>query len=193
MKAHPRNVIVAGSPGAWTNVVAHLLANKGWAITWPNQNLEVPEARFFLEHNAQNIEIHRIHQIICREHQTIPFSDRLPHFYAKVYPGPAEYLAQFPDQPVVLSSISLPPFLDLWVGASNVVINIQATEAEDLEGLRRIASLASDPVYLQSVCKTHQTRYNRHLQLFPKVFTMSNAEVKDKRFDRLSQFLNSAF
>lgn len=193
MKAHPRNVIVTGSPGAWTNVVARLLANKGWAITWPGQNLDIPEARFFLEHNAQNIEIHRIHQLICRGHQTIPFSDRLPHFYTKVYPGPAEYIAQFQNQPVVISSISLPPFLDLWVGASNVVINIQATEAEDLEGLGRITGRMDDPVYLQSVRKTHQTRYNRHLRLFPKVFTMSNAEVKDKRFDRLSQFLNSAF
>jgi hypothetical protein len=193
MKANPRNIIVAGSPGAWTNMVSRWIHNKGWAITWPDQNLDVPEGRFFLDHNSQNIEIHRMHQLICREHQTIPFSDRLPQFYAAVYPGPAEYIAQFQNQPVVLSSISLPPLLDLWVGASNVVINIQAAPHEDMEWLRRVMPAGTDPVYLQSVFKTHQTRYNRHLRLFPKVFTMSNAEVKDKRFDRLSQFLNSAF
>jgi hypothetical protein len=39
----------------------------------------------------------------------------------------------------------------------------------------------------------HISRYNDHLKLFPKVFTMTNAEVKDSRFKELEEFLHSVF
>lgn len=193
MKAHPHNIIVAGSPGAWTNAIAQSLARQGWAITWPGQVLDAYEGQPFLTNNAQNIEMHRIHQQLCERHGVSLVHSRLPHFYQEVYPGPAEYLEQFGKQPVVLSSISLPPFLDLWAGASNVVIDIQATEAEDLAMLNQLSDRTYDTMYLKAVRLHHLARYTRHLKLFAKVFTVTNAEVKDNHLTGLTRFLNSAF
>lgn len=193
MRAHPHNIIVAGSPGAWTHVVARAIAKLGWAITWPGQELDAYEGQPFLDDYAQNVEMHRIHQHLCERHGVSLVSSRLPHFYPEVYPGPTEYMAQFGKMPVVLSSISLPPFLDLWAGASNVVIDIQATEQEDLTMLQQLTNQPYDATYLQAVRLHHLSRYTRHLQLFAKVFTLTNAEVRDQQLTGLSRFLNSAF
>lgn len=192
MIGHPHNIIVAGTPGAWTNTVATAIASQGWAVTWPGQDLDNPEVQKFLNNNAQNIEMHNIHQQICEWHNVSLFSPKLPDYYHPPYPGPAEYLSKF-EGPVVLSSISLPPFLDLWANASNVVIHIEATEAEDLAMLNQWSQNKFALDHVKAVRDNYINRYHRHLKLFPKVFTMTNAEAKDRKLTELARFLNSAF
>jgi hypothetical protein len=119
-------------------------------------------------------------------------SANLPTFYDVPYPGPKEFLAKF-DDPVVISGTCLSPFLDLWVEAANVVIDIQATEAEDLKTLRSWTDGSFTGKHLKEVREHQLSRYTQHLRLFPRVFTMTNSEVRDERFDGLLSFLNSTF
>jgi len=192
MIGHPHNIIVAGTPGAWTNVVVSAIATQGWAITWPDQDLDNAEAQKFLQNNSQNFEMHNIHQQLCEWHNVSLFSQKLPDFYHSVYPGPAEYLAKF-KTPVVLSSLSLPPFLDLWVGASNVVIDIRATAEEDFAMLNHWSQNKFALDHIQVVRDNYVNRYVKHLKLFSKVFTMTNEEAKNRQLTGLAKFLNSAF
>jgi len=192
MIGHPHNIIVAGTPGAWTNTVVSAIAAQGWAITWPDQELDNPEAQKFLQNNAQNYEMHNIHQQLCEWHNVSLFSPKLPDYYHPVYPGPAEYLAKFRG-PVVLSSLSLPPFLDLWVGAGNVVIDIRATEEDDFAMLNQWSQHKFALDHIKVVRDNYVNRYNKHLKLFPKVFTMNNEEAKNRQLTELARFLNSAF
>jgi hypothetical protein len=192
MIGHPHNIIVAGTPGAWTNVVVSAIATQGWAITWPDQDLDNAEAQKFLQNNSQNFEMHNIHQQLCEWHNVSLFSQKLPDFYHSVYPGPTEYLAKF-KTPVVLSSISLPPFLDLWVGASNVVIDIRATAEEDFAMLNHWSQNKFALDHIQVVRDNYVNRYVKHLKLFSKVFTMTNEEAKNRQLTGLAKFLNSAF
>ena len=117
-------------------------------------------------------------------------SDKLPTYYDPPFPGPSEFISKF-DNPAIISGITLPPFLNLWTNVTNVVIDIQATEAEDEAMIERWTKGSFTPSYIKSICNCYRKRYNAHLKLFNKVFTMANAEVKDKHFDKLDKFLTS--
>lgn len=186
------NIIVAGTPGAWVNIIAGLMQKRGWAVTWPDQDVDVYDGEVFRDHNKQNIEVHNIHRIMCWQQGVSLTSVNLPTFYDVPYPGPREFLAKF-DKPVVISGTCLSPFLDLWVESANVVIDIQATEAEDLKTLRSWTDGSFTEKHLQDVRDHQLSRYAQHLRLFPRVFTMTNSEVRDERFDGLLSFLNSTF
>jgi hypothetical protein len=81
----------------------------------------------------------------------------------------------------------------MWAPVSDIVVDIQATLDEDIAALRA-GSNSQIPEELLPNIQQHQVdRYRDHLKLFSKVFTISNAEVKDQRFDVLSKFLNSVF
>lgn len=187
-----KNIIVAGTPGAWVNIVAELLHNRGWAITWEEQDVDIRDGKHFLNHNSQNIEVYNIHRIMDWQQGWSSTSDDLPVFYDVPYPGPKEFLEKF-DKPVVISGTCLSPFLDLWVEAADVVIDIQATEAEDLRTLHSWTDGSFTEKHLKKVRAHQLSRYTQHLRLFPRVFTMTNAEVRDSRFDKLLSFLNSTF
>jgi len=193
MTCEPKgNIIVAGTPGAWTNLVAGLIQKQGWEVTWEDQDVDTRDGVLFRDHNKQNIEVHNIHQVMCWDKNINLVSAALPVFYDVPYPGPREFLAKF-DKPVVISGTCLSPFLDLWVEAADVVVDIRATEAEDLKMLQGWAGGSFTQKHLQEA-RAHQVgRYSQHLKLFSKVFTMTNTEVKAQQFDRLLSFLNSTF
>jgi hypothetical protein len=185
-----KHVLVAGTPGAWTNQVTKRLYDFGWAVLWPNQDIEIQHVRFYFEHDCQNFELQKIHESICEAHGVSCLSDKLPTYYAPPFPGPAEFIAKF-DSPAVMAGTLLPPFLNLWTDVTNIVIDIQATEAEDEETLTRWTKGSFTPSHIKSICNCYRNRYNAHLKLFSKVFTMTNAEVKDKHFKGLDKFLTS--
>jgi len=187
-----KNVIVAGTPGAWVNVVAGHLHNKGWQITWPGQDIDICDGQLFFTHNKQNIEVQNIHQCICDEHGVVLVATGLPTYYEQPYPGPKEFMEMFTG-PVVLSGVSMGPFLDLWVGAADVVIDIKSTYDEDIALLGSWTKANYTKSYVDDVRRVYVSRYNNHLKLFPKVFTMSNSEVRDRRLDALDKFLDSVF
>lgn len=187
-----KNLIVTGTPGAWFNVVNRAVSKTRWSITWPGQDLDITNGRMYLESNGQNIEVYNIIGQICDKHKTAPWSDNLPVFYDPPYPGPEEFVAKF-SGPVLISSIYLSAFLDIWSPVCDVVVDIRASEEEDLQTLKFWTRDSFDANKLKSVREHHISRYNDHLKLFPKVFTMTNAEVKDNRFEELKEFLHSVF
>lgn len=185
-----KHVLVAGTPGAWVNQVAKRLNNFGWAVLWPNQDTEMPHINFYFEHDFQNYESQKIHESICEDHGVSCLSDQLPVYYPPPFPGPAEFIAKF-DSPAVISGTMMSPFLNLWADVTSIVIDVQATETEDEDMIARWTKGSFTPDYIKSICNCHRKRYNAHLKLFSKVFTMTNAEVKDKHFEKLDKFLAS--
>jgi hypothetical protein len=197
MKVHPKNIIVSGTPGSWGNACAQLLAQQGWKVLWPNQDLDIRDGRHYLSANYQNIEVENIHRCIESDFDCSNFSLALPAYYDVPYPGPAEFISKFQGEAVVVSGRCLAPCLDMWKPVASIVVDIQATEQEDLTALvadsnqwHRAAISEEQAV---SIRQYQLDKYRTHLKLFSKVFTISNAEVKDQRFDVLSDFLNSVF
>lgn len=188
-----RNIIVAGTQGAWINHIARVLEARGWKILWPEQDIDIRDGERYFNHNKQNIEVQNIHLSLCQQCGLSSLLElNLPRFYEIPYPGPKEFVAKFED-PVVISGTCLSSFLDIWVGTADVVIDIRATEREDLETIRKWTSNSFSEEHLSEIRQVHLERYDEHLKLFPRVFTMSNSEVKDNRFDGLTRFLNSIF
>jgi len=187
LEVHPKNVIVTGSPGAELSKLALLLVRQGWRCTYEGQDLEVFDGRRY-ERFGFNIEVDRIHEMLGESNSR--FSRSIPEYFEPTYPGPLEFVSNFKGAPVVISSHCIAPRLDAWVPAADIVVHVQASELEDMQ------SLASSgvPEGLRPEIRDHQlNKLAGHLKLFPKVFTMTNAEVKDNRFDVLSNFLNSVF
>lgn len=183
------HVIIAGTFGAWFNLVSKHLQTKGWALTWPKQDLDIFDARRLISANEQNIEVLNLILNFCEQNNTDVWSKNLPDFYELAYPGPSEFLAKF-DKPAIVCSIHLTGFLNLWLGHVDVVIDIKASEEEDLDSLKNW-SPNLDLSYLKDLRKHHLERYEKHLKLFKNVFTMTNAEVKESQFDKLDTFLTS--
>lgn len=190
MSYDPKNIIVAGSPGAFTNVINKRLANKGWAVKWPSQDIDVDYGRSLFEHNAQNYEVQAINRAICDAAGVEVLSDKLPVYYDIPYPGPAELIRQFPFH-AVISAPTLPPFLDIWRVAADIVIDIQTDEAADLTILAKWSHGRMPENQLRAIRQVYVERYRRHLKLFPKVFTITNAEIFKKQFEELDRFLDS--
>tara|TARA_R110000851_G_scaffold13511_2_gene46137 strand:- start:140 stop:721 length:582 start_codon:yes stop_codon:yes gene_type:complete len=193
MTTHPKNVIVSGTPGAWGNVCAKLLLQQGWSVLWKDQDVDIINGRAYLANNCQNVEVYNIHLSVESKHDISQFSSDLPTYYDIPYPGPAEYIAKFEGQPAVISGTCLAPLLDMWQECSDIVIDIRATLQEDIAALRSQSRHPYSDEQLQSIREHQLDKYNNHLKLFAKVFTITNAEVKDQRFDTLSRFLNSVF
>tara|TARA_R110000824_G_scaffold31910_1_gene103550 strand:- start:91 stop:666 length:576 start_codon:yes stop_codon:yes gene_type:complete len=187
LEVHPKNVIVTGTVGAEISAVALLLVRQGWRCTYEGQDLEVFDGRNY-ERYGFNIEVDRIHEMLGERNSR--FSKSIPDYFEPTYPGPLEFVSNFKGAPAVISSHCIAPRLDAWVPAADIVVCVQASE---LEGMQSLAS-SGVPEGLRSEIRDHQlNKLAEHLKLFPKVFTMTNAEVKDSRFDVLSSFLNSVF
>lgn len=187
LEVHPKNVIVTGTPGSDLGVVSLLLKGQGWLVVYPGQDLEVWDGRRY-ERFGFNIEVERIHEALGESNSR--FSDNLPVYFEMPHPGPREFVRQFRGQPAVISGMCIAPRLDAWVGTADIVVNIQASELEDRTRLLKDGV----PEARVAPIREHQLLHlSKHLKGFSKVFTITNAEVKDRRFDALISFLNSVF
>ena len=193
MKRHPKNIIVTGTPGAWTNQVSLLLAGQGWLICWPGQDLDIRNGLHYFHSNGQNIEIENIHACLELAERHSRWSRDIPAYFETPFPGPAQFISKFEGEAAVIAATCVAPRLDMWRPAADIVIDIQATKEEDFEGLRVGTDHPFSKGTLEEIRQHQIKKYREHLKLFPKVFTISNAEVKDQRFDILSDFLNSVF
>jgi hypothetical protein len=183
------HIIVAGTPGALTNVVSRYLNKMGWLITWPGQDLSISGVKEYLKKNSFNLELHRIHEDIYDSAGVSLLSLKFPYFYELPYPGPKEYLDQFP-KPAVLACSLLPPVLDVWRFATDTVIDVQCNRKEDLDALTLWAKGRLDHEKLKQVCSSYSNQYYRHLSLFPNIITINNSELKHGKFNRLEKHLN---
>jgi hypothetical protein len=184
------DVVVCGTPGAWTNAVVARLVQHGWQVCWDNQDLQIEDGIRFLERNNQNIQSQRMLE-------SLPFpllSEHIPKYFDVPYPGPAEYLSKFKSNvPAVITALHLAPVVDIWASSVDILIDVRATEAEDLQALDRYAGGQIAKKRLEMIRSVHLERYNRHINLFSKRFEISNSLAKDKEFFTLDKFLNSVF
>lgn len=185
------HVIVAGSPGALLGHAAGVLHKSGLQVTWQGQVIDTETGSSLLKH-AHNIEVHNIHAEILKSSGQSWLSDRLPVYYDIPYPGPAEYLAKF-DKPAVIADSLLPPFISLWQPYVDIVIDVQASEHEDVDSLERWCRSSLPREYLQKVASHYNTRYRSQLAEFAEVFQITNSELKHERFESLGRFLAEVF
>jgi len=193
MTHHPYNILVAGTPGAYTYIVARHLARRGWSVLWPGQEREIEPVHFAFQQSAQNYEAQRIHERICANAEANILSDALPTYYDMPYPGPQEFIQQFGKaNEVVISAPSISPFLDIWLPTADIVIDIQATEEEDLRVLAQWTQKSFPENYLRAIRRCYLERYNRHLKLFPRVITLANADVALELLDPVTALADEA-
>lgn len=189
MRKQP-DIVVCGTPGAWTNSVAARIASQGWSICWEGQDLGIEDGERFLEKNFQNVETQRMLE-------SLPFpllNEYIPKYYEVPYPGPTEYLSKFsPDRPVVVTALHLAPVLDIWSKSIDIVIDVRATEDEDMRALDVYSGNRIAKKRLEKIRSIHVERYNNHLSLFGKRFRFANSLAKDNQFYTLDKFLKSVF
>ena len=110
-----RQVIgVIGAPGAWTNQVGQALSRAGVLILWPDQTLDLEGDEFLYTSNCENPEVHRMHEQIFKSCGMTPYSGKLPLFFDVPFPGPEQFIAQFPADKavgIVDNSLSTVPLL----------------------------------------------------------------------------------
>lgn len=183
-----KRIFVSGSPGALTNLVAKRLYHAGWDITWPKQDLNIfnGQAVTVKEHYYKNIELELMAHAMCPDQLLL--NSNLPDYVDIPYPGPKEYLSKFPDK-VVLNSVLFAPYINIWVPYVDAVIDVQATEREDIQALDGWTEKAYAEDYLKLIRRTHKLRYNKHLNLFDRVFHLTNEEVKANYFNDFDRFL----
>jgi hypothetical protein len=189
MRRQP-DIVVCGTPGAWINSVSSHIHEKGWQVTWSGQDLDIEDGQRFLNKNCQNIQTQRMLE-------AMPFTllqTNIPKSYDTPYPGPAEYLDKFSESsPVVVSALHLAPVLDIWAPHVNILVDVRATEDEDLRALEMYTRNRIAKKKLEQIRNVHLERYNKHIQLFGKRFRFANSLVKDKQFFTLDKFLKSVF
>ena len=181
------HIIVAGSPGALLHIAARYLKVRGFAVTWPGQDLTTSGAADLLSY-GMNVELQRMSSQILWQQGSMSLHDKLPRWYDPPYPGPAEYLEKF-DQPAVIADSRLPPFLALWEPYVDNVIDVQATPEEDVATIKRWWGGNFDDNYLTRVATRYTTRYRECLPSF-RVFSITNSELRANRFDGIAQFLS---
>lgn len=131
-------VLVTGTPGARTYVVVQKLMSNGYAVLWPGQELLTEDAKRFFEHNKQNIEVHNIHKGImasCDRYDL--FTDDYPAVdTSSLLLEPLDFFIRFPEQAnIVISDNLLSIFLSLWAPFSTTIIDIIASEEQDMRTL----------------------------------------------------------
>lgn len=186
LEVHPKNVIVTGSPGAELSKLALLLEQQGWLVSYPGQDLDIFDGLRFKRHGF-NVEVARIHESMDPA-ATDAFAEYLPDYYETPYPGPEELVAQFKGKPAVFSGYTIAPRLDMWRSVADIVIAVMASPEEDKQ---RLLSYKVPEGLLDTIRDYQVSKLSGHLKLFSKVFTMTNAEVKDDRFEILSKYLSS--
>jgi hypothetical protein len=195
MKHHTDNVLIAGTPGAYTHYVSKYLLQQGWSVLWPGQDIDVANGRHIYETNYQNFEAQRIHEAICVQANVHPLSDQLPVYYEIPYPGPSEFIRRFTDVipiKVVISAPTLPPFLEIWRPVAAIVVDIQATEAEDLTVLSHWSKGSYTVDQLKAIRQHYIARYNEQRKQFPQIFPMTNTDVRNLRFEALKSLCENS-
>lgn len=188
------NIIVTGTPGAWVNRAMMAFEKKGWYVTWPDQDLSSETATAYLNRNHQNIVVQQIVNSICDAHSCGLMSQNLPDFYDVPFPGPKEFFHNFAKSnvfSVAVAAIGLGLFLDIWLNHVDFVVDITASDQEDLEVLSVLTQGELSPKQLASLRDYQIQRYHEKLKQFPYVYSMSNQEVKAKDYGAFMEYIDA--
>jgi hypothetical protein len=72
-------------------------------------------------------------------------------------------------------------------------VDIRASEADDIQAMSQWVKAGIAKKQLELVRKCQLERYTERLSSFAHVYTMTNAEIKDRRIDGVSGFVASVF
>lgn len=185
-------VVITGTPGAWLNLVAQEMYRNSWQILYPDQD-QNPETTLFLQRNSQNIECQKVLEAICKKDNFELFSKDIPETHYDAKKEVLAFLGKFEGSPVTVGGVGNWAFLHVWSPYVSDVIAIEATEAEDLQMLDLLTAGEHSVDELSAIRESHLKRYRDGLKQFKHVCRLSNDDVKVKKFDKLTTFLNSRF
>ena len=185
-------VVITGTPGSWLNIVAQEMYRNSWQILYPDQD-QNPETTLFLQRNSQNIECQKVLEAICKKDNFELFSRDIPETHYDAKKEVLAFLGKFEGSPATIGGVGNWAFLSVWSPYVSSVIAIEATEAEDLQMLDLLTAGEHDVDELIAIREFHLKRYRDGLKQFKHVCHLSNEDVKAKKFDKLTAFLNSRF
>lgn len=181
-----KRIFVTGTPGALTAPIVKYLVEQGYAITWPNQDLDIANGRLLKDQYYKNIELELILHHLLGDQPVL--NTQLPDYFDIPYPGPREYISKFPGK-VVLNSVLFAPFLQIWGNYVDAVIDIRANYHEDIKVLNDWTGNSYPAQWVKDVLKHRQEKYLRNLKLFCRVCTLTNAEIRVNQLARVTSFL----
>lgn len=186
------SIVVTGTPGAWINIVCQELYRNSWQILYPNQEQD-PDTSLYLQRNSQNIECQKVIEAICKKDNFEIFSTAIPENHYDAKEEVLAFLGKFEGSPATIGGVGNWAFLNVWSPYVSDVIAVEATEAEDLHMLDLLTVGEHSIDELRSLRDYHLKRYHEGLKQFKHVCHISNEDVKVKKFDKLTAFLNSRF
>lgn len=189
MQDNPTSPIVAvtGSVGADLPSVNRWLRDKGWAVLWPGQNVSSRRNQEFVTVAVQNPVLRTMHTTLLESHQASFLDTQLPIAYDVQIPDTSDFAAKF-RSPFLVSDVLLGPLLDWWAGVVDAVIDISATEAEDLDAYKKMMP-SGDVAHLKKVRAYHNRRRESHLLLYSSVFRVQNVELRNGWWTLLERFV----
>jgi hypothetical protein len=177
-----RIVAVTGLFGAWLNQVSLELELAGGCILWPSQDLQIYGADNKYKANAENYELLHMHNLIMEECGLGWFTPHRPRFYSTPYPGPAEYIAQFPeDQDIVLTDNKFCFFIPLWQSYITDLVVVNIADAE-CNAVARQWNPAADNRQRSAVIDNYRQSLEGDVGLADKVWCIDNDKVKINDF-----------
>ncbi len=185
-------VIVCGTPGAWCNLVCKEFYREGYLVLWEGQERTDSVSRYFSK-NFQNEEINNIHRQLLGmgPNQSPELFARKLDYYEPAFPDPEVFLSQFGKKRVVLSSNSMSLLLDAWLPFATMVIDVRATEQEDLAMLKQWSSGNLADSVIAKIREIHVSAYLRHVDSFENTIQITNSEIKSA--DRFNYTIQSIF
>jgi hypothetical protein len=178
-------VIVCGTPGSWCNLVCKRMYQKGFKVLWEDQP-QVGETYRYFSKNFQNAEINEIHRQLLNTSQPPELFSTSVDYYEDAYPGPVEFLSKFGTDSVVLSSNSMGLLLDVWLPFATMVVDVRATEQEDLDMINKWASVKLADSVIKKIRDIHVSAYLRHVASFENTIQITNSEIRSPdRFNHL--------
>ena len=185
-------VVITGTPGAWLNLLAQELYRNSWQILYPDQE-QTPDTALYLQRNSQNIECQKVLELICKKDNFELFSTDIPDNHYEAKDEVLTFLGKFSGSPGIVGGVGNWAFLNVWSPYISDVIAIEATEVEDLHMLNLLTAGEHDESELKRIREFHLKRYRDGLKQFKHVCHLSNDDVRAKKFDKLTTFLNSRF
>lgn len=186
---------VTGILGAWLNVVASCLESNGALLLWPGQSLDVKDAKRLYDVNSENMEVHRINDLILESCHTTRFSGKTPKFFDCPFPGPAEFLGKFPDDKIVVVTDNMLCLLwDVWAPHITDLVVVAATPEMTTSFLRRWIDGNMTTEECAGVYECYQSQLEKNLRSFDQVLHLDHGVVAGDQSimdEKVKGFLNS--
>jgi hypothetical protein len=179
-----RRVIgVTGVPGVWLNQVGRFLEGQGALILWPDQAVHSLELDKY-KHNAENPEVIRMHDAILASCGSTRYSCRytrsFPLFYDPPFPGPQDFVAQFPeDKVVIVVDNALCLLWDLWSSVCTDLVLVDASLDSTTYFLKRWVDGNMNDDECRLVFEGYQSAIQHTLSNFKNVYRVDNEEIKN--------------